>query len=59
MDGHAEELIKAIKEKDENYLVRHLGCRCCEKNDSGDCPLLLHGCWKHMSKWLYGEEKKK
>ena len=56
MDGHAEELIKAIKEKDENYLVRHLGCRCCEKNDSDDCPVLLHECWQYMSEWLYGKK---
>lgn len=57
--GHAEELKKAIDTKDGTYLVRHLGCRCCEKNDGENCPVLLNECWQYMKKWLYGEEKKK
>lgn len=57
MDGHAEELKKAIDEKNGDYLVRHLGCRCCPKNQKGNCPVLLKECWEYMSRWLYGEKK--
>ena len=56
--GHAEELKKAIDDHDENYLVRHLGCRCCDKNKGDSCPVLLHECWEYISEWLYGEKDK-